>query len=176
MSQDSDQIKLVEPTIDLKTEFLDLLDDHQQAGEEFLDPVLPRKDFSTYIHKLAKMSKTVGMPPGFVPVTSYWMVSPGLEILGVSSLRQHLTPSLKNHGGHIGYFIRPSRRRKGYGSLILALTLEKARARRIKRVRVTCDTANIGSKRIIEKNGGVLSGQMIYEGSGRQISQYWIAF
>lgn len=176
MSLDLDQIKLIEPTIDLKTEFLDLLDDQQQASEVFFDPAQPRKDFSAFIRKIAQMSATIDLPTGFVPMTTYWMVRPDQTILGVSKLRHHLTPSLENHGGHIGYFIRPSQRRKGYGSLILALTLEKAQARGIKPVRITCDTDNIGSARVIEKNGGVLSGQMIYEGSGRQISQYWITF
>ena len=42
----SDQIKLIEPTIDLRAEFLDLLEDHQQAGEVFFNPDLPLKTFS----------------------------------------------------------------------------------------------------------------------------------
>jgi len=95
-------------------------------------------------------------------------------ILGESRLRHSLTPALEHHGGHIGYVIRPSQRRKGYGTLILALTLEKARALGIQRVRITCDTDNTGSVRIIEKNGGILSAQVISERSGKLISQYWI--
>lgn len=176
MRLDSDQIKLVEPTIDLRTEFLDLLEDHQQAGEVYFNPDLPRKDFAAYIRKLAKMSAVVDLQPGFVPMTTYWMVRLDRTILGASTLRHHLTPSLENHGGHIGYIIRPSQRRQGFGGLLLALTLEKAQALGIKRVRITCDTDNIGSARIIEKNGGVYSGQMIYERSGNQISQYWVEF
>ena len=46
----------------------------------------------------------------------------------------------------------------------------------IKRVRITCNTDNIGSARVIAKNGGVFSGQMIYERSGNQIAQYWVEF
>ena len=170
----SQPIKLVEPTIAFKSEFLDLLDDQQLAGEGYLDATLPRKDFVSYLRKSSEMSLAQKLPPGSVPVTTYWMVRSDRTILGVSNLRHHLTPSLEIHGGHIAYFIRPSRRRQGYGELILALTLEKARARGIQRVRITCDTDNIGSARIIEKNGGVLSGQMIYPGTGNQISQYWI--
>ena len=176
MCLDSHQIKLVEPTLDLKTEFLDLLDDQQQAGEAFFDPTLPRKDFTAFLRDLAQLSAGIDLPPGVVPMNTYWMVSLDRTILGVSKLRHHLTPSLEKHGGHIGYYIRPSQRRQGYGGLILALTLEKAQERGIKRVRITCDTDNIGSARIIEKNGGILSGQMIYEGTGSQISQYWIEF
>ena len=174
MHQASDRIRLVEPSIDLKIEFLDLLDDQQQAGEAYIDPALPRSDFTSYLQKLSEMSLAQKLPPGSVPVTTYWMVSPDRTILGVSKLRHHLTPSLEKHGGHIAYFIRPSQRRQGYGGLILALTLQQARARGIQHVRITCDTDNIGSARIIEKNGGILSGQMVYPGTGSQISQYWI--
>jgi predicted acetyltransferase len=39
---------------------------------------------------------------------------------------------------------------------------------------VTCDTENIGSAKIIEKNGGKLFGQAISNRTGKQISQYWI--
>ena len=176
MRQGSDQIMLVEPDIELKTEFLDLLDDQGQAGEVFFDPALPRKDFEAYLRELSQMSLGVDLPAGVVPMNTYWLVNPDWVILGVSKLRHRLTPSLEMHGGHIGYYIRPSQRMKGYGSLILALTLEKARARGIQRVRITCDTDNVGSARIIEKNGGVLSGQMVYQGTGTQISQYWIEF
>ena len=175
MSLDSQPIKLDEPSIDLKTEFLDLLEDQQQAGEGYIDPTLPRRDFSAYLHKLSEMSLAQNLPSGSVPVTNYWMVRPDRTILGVSKLRHHLTPSLEKHGGHIAYFIRPSQRRQGYGDLLLTLTLQQARARGINPVRITCDTDNIGSARIIEKNGGVLSGQMVYPGTGTQISQYWIA-
>lgn len=174
MCQDKAAIKLVEPNIDLETEFLDLLDDQEQAGEVYIDPALPRKDFSAYLLKLSEMTVARGLPAGSVPVTAYWMIRSDRVILGVSKLRHHLTPSLEIHGGHIAYFIRPSQRRKGYGCLILALTLEKARARGIQRVRITCETDNIGSARIIAKNGGVLSGQMVYQGTGTQISQFWI--
>ena len=174
MHKDSDQIKLVEPSIDLKTEFLDLLDDQQQAGEVFIDPALPRRDFSAYLSKLSDMRAARRLTAGFVPATTYWMIRANQTILGVSKLRHHLTPTLEMHGGHIAYYIRPLQRRQGYGGLLLALTLEKAKAHGINPVRVTCDTDNIGSARVIEKNGGLLSGQMIYKGTGRQISQYWI--
>ena len=174
MRLDSHPIKLVEPSIALKSEFLDLLDDQQQAGEVFFDPALPRKDFAAYLRELTQMSVGIDLPAGVVPMSTYWMVWSDQTILGVSKLRHHLTPTLEIHGGHIGYYIRPSQRKQGFGSLLLALTLEKAQAWGINPVRITCNTDNIGSARIIEKNGGVLSGQMVYRGTGRQISQYWI--
>ena len=71
-------------------------------------------------------------------------------LIGVSSLRHHLTHALEHHGGHIGYAIRPSERRKGYGTRLLAMTLDQ-HAMGFRRVLVTCDTDHIASARVIEK-------------------------
>ena len=59
-------------------------------------------------------------------------------------------------------------------TLILALTLKKIRALGVSRARITCDTDNVASARIIEKNGGVLSAKVVSARSRRLISQYWI--
>jgi len=45
--------------------------------------------------------------------------------IGLVSIKHHLTDKLKIIGGHITYFIRPSRRNRGYGSRILKLALQK---------------------------------------------------
>ena len=107
-------------------------------------------------------------------MTTYWLVKDNEIVLGESRLRHRLTPALENEGGHIGYAIRPRQRRKGYGTCILRLTLEKARDMGLDRVLVTCDTDNLASARIIEKNGGALAGYGISPQSGIQVSQYWI--
>ena len=71
--------------------------------------------------------------------------------------------------------IRPSQRRRGYGTRILALTLDKARLLGLERVLVTCDDDNLGSARIIEKNGGLLASKGLSTSSGVLIRRYWIA-
>ncbi|MEW5867934.1 MAG: GNAT family N-acetyltransferase [Chloroflexota bacterium] len=82
--------------------------------------------------------------------------------------------ALDLEGRHIGYAIRPVRWRRGYGTHILALTLEKARERGLRRVLVTCDKENTASARIIEKNGGRLAGEALAERSGKPVLRYWI--
>jgi len=54
------------------------------------------------------------------------------------------------------------------------LILEQARTRSIARVRVICDQDNIGSARIVEWNGGRLSGYSVDPGNGKRTAQYWI--
>jgi predicted acetyltransferase len=72
------------------------------------------------------------------------------------SLRHALTPFLLEVAGHIGYAVRPSARRRGVATQALALTLPVAAARGIDPALITCDVTNVGSRKVIEANGGVL--------------------
>lgn len=87
---------------------------------------------------------------------TYWLVK-GQEYVGMVQLRaipsSGIDPRLKNH---VYYEIRPSMRRKGYGTMALSLALEKARRIGLHHVVVVCRKNNAGSRRIIEKNGGKL--------------------
>lgn len=108
-----------------------------------------------------------------MPQTIYWLID-GEEFIGRSSLRHELTPALLEIGGHIGYEIRPSRRRRGYGRAILRLTLEEARGRGLSEVLVTCDTDNVGSRKIIEANGGRFADERPGPPGARPTRRYWI--
>lgn len=94
-------------------------------------------------------------PAGWVTGTYLWMVQ-GDTVLGRISLRHRLTPWLLEVGGHIGYAVRPSARRQGHATVALGLMLGVAARRGIDPVLVTCDEDNIGSRKVIEANGGVL--------------------
>ena len=94
-------------------------------------------------------------PAGFVPATELWWVE-GDEFLGRTSIRHRLTPTLLEIGGHIGYDVRPSARRRGHATAILRAALAVARDLGIERALVTCDTDNVGSRTVIERNGGIL--------------------
>lgn len=169
-----ERITLVEPTTELKAEFLAMLDDIDQAGESYPIHSGARNNFGGYVDSLQGMQRGAGLPHGIVPMSSYWLVRGDGILVGESRLRHALTPRLEKEGGHIGYLIRPSFRKLGYGTRILALTLEKAREMGFQKVMVTCDTDNRPSARIIEKNGGILSGHSISDQSGKNVSQYWI--
>jgi predicted acetyltransferase len=183
MSQED--LTLASPSLALGDAFWALLDDYRAAGEIGHVPgsgavdelaTLAREALPDFIRRLDERSRSIGLPPGYVPDNAYWLVrcSDG-AVVGVSSLRHRLTPALEDVGGHIGYSIRPSERRKGYGTSILALTMEKARALGLAQVLLTCDTDNLGSARIIEKNGGVLASSGFSARSGTHVSRYWIA-
>lgn len=117
--------------------------------------------------RLAQADPATPIPPDMVHCTFRWIVD-GDDFLGYLAIRHALTPYLLEEGGHIGYSVRPSRRRVGHASRALALSLPIAASLGIDRVLVTCDEDNVGSLRTIEKNGGVL------EDVRRGKRRYWI--
>jgi len=129
------------------------------------------RDFGEYVQDLLRRSDRATQEPDLVPETFWWLVE-GDEFIGVTSVRHELTESLRKVGGHIGYAIRPLKRRMGYGRLILELALEKAKELGLRRVLVTCDADNIASRKIIESNGGVLEDEI--EADGVRKLRYWI--
>jgi predicted acetyltransferase len=169
-----ENLVLVEPKTSLMEAFQEMVLEYRAAGEYYAHHETALSNFAVFMAGMQSLLKGENLPSHLVSMTTYWLVKDDQIILGESRLRHGLTPALENEGGHIGYSIRPAQRRKGYGTCILKLTLEKAREMDFNRVLVTCDTDNIASARIIEKNGGVLSGYGISPRNRIQVSQYWI--
>ena len=156
-------IKLVKPTIAHRESFLQGADDFASEGRidstyaTFLgyDHCSIETHFVQFVYDLSGLSNQARVNAGWYLDYVYWLVDEG-EYIGQASVRPELrTPYLLTYGGHIGYSIRPSKRRQGYGKNILALALDRALSIDLYRVLVTCDADNIGSRKIIEHNGGV---------------------
>lgn len=96
------------------------------------------------------------------------------KIVGRVSLRHELNDFLLREGGHIGYGVVPSERRKGYAKEILRQTLELASRLGIKRVLLTCDDNNEGSSRTIEAHAGKLENKILEPGMSVAKRRYWI--
>ncbi|MEU5153613.1 GNAT family N-acetyltransferase [Glycomyces sp. NPDC021274] len=94
-------------------------------------------------------------PAHFVPSTTYWWTD-GDTYLGRINLRHRLNEQLSEIGGHIGYDVRPTARRQGHATAMLAAVLPIAAALGIDKALITCDTENTASRKVIEANGGVL--------------------
>jgi predicted acetyltransferase len=172
-----EEIQLIEPTPTLKSEFLAMVREFQESGETRIHDqniLSIQENFPAYLQQLKDNSQGIGLKPGFVPATTFWLVKHNSRILGESRLRHQLTPWLEDRGGHIGYMVRPTERGKGYGTKLLAMTLEKTQQIGLDRVLVTCDADNLASARVIRKNGGILSSESISEQTGRIVSRYWI--
>lgn len=132
-------------------------------------------EFDSYIKTCEQYSMGENLKPGYVASTEYWLVDVDMNIIGTSDLRHSLTDGLKLIGGNIGYSISPSFRKKGYGKLILKLSIEKARLLGLEKVLVTTNEDNIASEKIIIANGGVFEGSSYVDEVKKVVKRYWIS-
>lgn len=127
-----------------------------------------RDAFAAFVADLrADSLETTPRPPGTVACTTLWWTE-GRNYLGRIAIRHRLTPRLEQVGGHIGYDVRPSARRRGHGTAMLAAALPVAAHLGISDALLTCDVVNAASRRVIEAKGGTLAG----EGDGKL--RYWV--
>ncbi|WP_079508580.1 GNAT family N-acetyltransferase [Mesobacillus jeotgali] len=170
-----DKVHLIKPTVVLQNEYLEFYHEWKASGEDMIPWVIEKDpaDFAGMVQFLLKNEKGIDLPEGWVRDSTYWLVNENNKVLGVVNIRHGLTERLFYCGGHIGYGIRPSERRKGYATKILAYSLEKTREIGIDKVLVVCDADNIGSARTITKNGGVEDVSFI-EKDGNVVKRFWI--
>ncbi|HET9020622.1 MAG TPA: GNAT family N-acetyltransferase [Ornithinibacter sp.] len=140
-------------------EWVEPQDDGGYAGAEFTREELETEaGFTRFVRwKLDRARDDSPRPTGHVPCTFFWVVddsAPSTYLASVS-VRHSLTPFLLEYGGHIGYSVRPSARRRGIATGALRLALPEAAALGIDPALLTCHVSNAVSARVIETNGGV---------------------
>lgn len=164
--------QLALPSERYKTSFCAAVSEFQQEGR-YMDYQL--EWLETHFDWLVNfmLNKRTNPKPGSVAETVFWLVE-GDEFIGRASLRHELNDGLRQIGGHIGYEIRPSERRKGSGTLICKLALDEARKIGLHRAMITCDEDNLASRKIIEANGGKLENAVQFEGRSSRTLHFWV--
>jgi predicted acetyltransferase len=166
-------MELIEPSLAYIESYKSALVEFEEHGiSGFWCLFGPIDDPAKYLHEIGRYRHRSGTPVNLVPASVFWLVD-GPDFIGHVSIRHELNAALENYGGHIGYAIRPSKQRQGYGTRILELAIPKAKALGIERALLTCDKTNAASRRIIEKNGGLLMDE-IHE-CDRETLRFWIA-
>jgi len=170
----TDDLTLAAPTIEHKQEAM-------QFRREFLESA-GRIDGGQGLHNFEIYEDWLGYTEkvrngeftDFVKSTVYFAVNnKNNRIVGMVDIRHSLNDALLIRGGHIGYGVRPSERKKGYASKMLALALDECRRLGIAKALLTCDKDNIASARVIQKNGGVLENEFT-DDAGEITQRYWI--
>lgn len=169
-------IRLIKPSIEYQDEYVSFHEDWKSSGEDMVPWVIEREpsDFHAMLEFLyAEDSEEKLMNADWVPHSTYWLINENNSLVGAVNIRHRLTQRLFNSGGHIGYGIRPSLRRKGYATVLLSLALEEIRKLGLERALVVCDKGNIGSERTIIKNGGQFESEYM-EDNGNIVRRFWI--
>ena len=170
-------MKLIEPTMEYSEQirayrqfFLDSGDSMDGTGglRQFDDP----RDWIDYLAR-HKDPKTV--PEGRVSSTQFIFVrEEDRKIVGMIDIRHRLNEYLEKYGGHIGYSVRPSERRKGYAKEMLRMALPFCREIGIDKVMITCIDGNIGSEKTILANGGVYEYTRHEPTENEDLKRFWI--
>jgi predicted acetyltransferase len=111
-------------------------------------------DFAGFVAFFTRLTQKPNCELDLVRSDAYWLRDDEARIVGEVHVRHALTATLKLHGGHIGYAVRPSARGRGSATAMLRLALERARELRLRRVLLTVAPDNPASIRVIEKCGG----------------------
>ena len=156
-------------------QILNLIDEIRAYDSNFegMDNIGRMENFDEFLKTLETNKHQELIKPGYSPQTTFGVFNDE-KLIGAFNLRHELKGNLINHGGNIGYLVRPSERKKGYGTIILGCALKEAKKIGLGRALVTCREENIGSSRVIEKNGGIYENNYYDEPHNVTFKRYWI--
>ena len=178
-----DEIILVKPSIEHKKQAINFIEEVEKADIDtdiryagFSGLQKYRNNYEEWLNEIERYSKKETIPEGLVPADVFFSVRKvDNKVVGIINIRHELNEYLYRYGGHIGYSILPSERRKGYAYKQLMLALKYCKSIHINRVLITCLDYNIGSSKTIEKSGGTLENIVKNEQKNKIYKRYWIS-
>ncbi len=157
----------------LALEFQEANDEYPFEGVSDLKKVI-NNSFEEYFNGLEINKHIDEIYPTYANQTTYVLADDSNHIYGLINLRHELKGKLMEVGGHIGYGIRPSERKKGYATLQLKLILDKLKELNINQALITCRENNIASKKTMEKFIGKKDTLVPSNHEGIMEYRYWI--
>lgn len=144
-------------------------------GSGALDRYLAGEGYDAWLQHLHAQADIANVPAGFVPsFTYFYLREEDGKVIGMINLRLYLNDFLRREGGHIGYSICPSERRRGYGTRMLREALSFFFPLACEPVLISCDRDNPASAGVIKNCGGVLEAEFYSEVFGETIQRYRI--
>ena len=169
------------PSAARKAEIIEYLNEFAAAGSEIngsgsLDRILSGWTFEQALERCLSMeNKEYAEKMNRCPGKTFLLIRENDgRIVGTVNVRWGLNKAMLRFGGHIGYGIRPSERRKGYNKINLYLALKEAKKIGLDRVMIDCAVSNIASDKTIQALGGILERCEIDPVDGELTNVYWI--
>ena len=171
-----EQFYLEKPSLKRKSQAIEYIEEHLKYksninGSGSLDDNY--KDYESWLEKLELGSNPKTCPENKCPGFTYFLIEKNSdEIIGMINIRYNLNEAMLLHGGHIGYGIRPTKRRHGYNKINLYLGLLKCQELNLDKVLLTAYDNNPASVRTILSLGGILENKI--EDENEILGRYWI--
>ena len=172
---------LEEPSLERKDEIIEYLDEFVKYnsninGTGSLDKIYNGYTFEEALERCLNMknewyAKSINRVPG---KTFLLIRKDDNKIVGTINIRWNLSEKMLKFGGHIGYGIRPTERRKGYNKIQLYLVLLEAQKLNLDKVMLDCSVHNLGSDKTIKALGGILERCELDEADNTMTNVYWI--
>lgn len=166
--------ELIEISTEHEKAFLKMIADYEEKDRETLAKLYPGKwsalTFRNFVKTCEKERQDWRPKAGEVSETRYVLIGGDGEICGNGVMRFPLDDEIEASGGNLIFDVPPSKRREGFGALVLNRMLFEAVRAGLARVLVTCEKENIGAVKAIEKNRGTFE----CESKGRH--RFWISF
>lgn len=150
-------LKLVRPTLEMKQAALDFKQEFFDNGERVINGSEMLDNMDNYEEWLSSVTdnrfgETVN--PNWVVTDTFFAVDGNEKIVGIIDLRHTLNDFLKDFGNS-GYSVRPSERKKGYATKMLAMIKQVAKEVGLNKLQLSVERDNSPSVKTIVNNGGV---------------------
>ncbi len=165
-------MKFILPTTENREDVQEYYREIERVGSESIG-LWNYQDYDRWLIGMQNRHTGENLPEGFVR-EDFYLCYEGKKMIGVFSLKFELTKYLLDFGGHIGYAVRPSERKRGLATQILKQGLEIAKEAGFERILCVCDEDNYGSEKVILKNGGILENEMYDPEEKVMVKRYWI--
>lgn len=121
----TDILRFEPPCAALREAALEYRQEHRNCGEKELhgSALLGEiEDYSEWLALCGRNADAKTVSPDWVQSSTFFAVRErDGRIVGMADIRHVLNRFLRTYGGHVGYGVRPSERRKGYATQILGM-------------------------------------------------------
>lgn len=169
IENNDDVILLIKPSKEHENQLIEYKEEFFNHGESII-PACSRWDkmesYDGWLQVLESHARSETITDNWVVHTNFLGIRKSdNKLVGMIDIRHELaTEYLRNYAGHIGYSVRPSERRKGYATQMLSQALEFCKENlKLKRVMISCDKYNEGSRKTIVNAGGILEREYVSE-------------